>query len=239
MIITLNNKLDENHEFAFLVDILNENIQKQNSDIITMLEKMLLSLLVTKLEVFLETETSNWFNKMKLDSFNNVSALSDVVKKEIIIDTYEQLSEDLKYGVISKQRKRKLNNFQLLIDDLYPLKNLDIDFKLTLNSHGSKEIAKILRKIGLENVFKEMEKKSEIQSSEILEGINVTSNIDYESNLNKLINYRNSIIHDDILNSISYTEINEFIENVNLLGTVVENYIQTITQPKETEEVSN
>ena len=55
MINKLNECLDENKEFSQLVDLINNSIENDNKNIFV-LEKLLIILMVTKLEVFLEDE---------------------------------------------------------------------------------------------------------------------------------------------------------------------------------------
>ena len=156
MINKLNNILDDNKEFEKLVDLINYE-SKKDSEKVVVLEKMLIVLLVTKLEVFLENSTSEWFEFMKKDTTNTSFNLSDRIKKEIIKNTISDVYDELKEGRISNRNKSKINNFNILIDDFFPLDKIDIKFKITLNSHGSSEIISLLRKIGIENIFDSMQ----------------------------------------------------------------------------------
>lgn len=228
MIKELNKYLDKNNEFHYLVDLLNENIKLETNKII-ILEKVVIITLVTKLETFLENKTSEWFENLKKDKFNTSFNLSLLTKKEIVKNTIDKIYNELKNGTISPKNKNKIKNFNILLDDFYPLENLDIEFKITLNSHGSNEIKNLLKKIGIDNIFELMEQLDESAiDDELIEGITLTTKLDYEGNINKLINYRNNIIHEDTLNSISYSDLNEFITNVNLLGKAVNYYIDNI-----------
>ena len=83
MINKLDDILDGNKEFAKLVDLINYQSEEE-SEKVTVLEKMLIVLLVTKLEVFLENSTSEWFEFMKKDTTNTSFNLSVQIKKEII-----------------------------------------------------------------------------------------------------------------------------------------------------------
>lgn len=235
MINKLNKTLDENNEFSYLIDLLNDSINKENEKI-KVLEKAVITLLVTKLETFLENKTSDWFENLKTDKFYNSTNLSKTIKQEIIKDTIDKTYDELKKGYISVKNKNKLNNFNLLLDEPYPLNKLDIDFKITLGSHGGNEIKNLLKKIDIDNIFDLMEKLNELaENNEVIEGINLSNKIDYESNINKLINYRNNIIHEDILNSISYSDLNEFIISANLLSQAVEYHIDNLLNPVDIE----
>lgn len=218
MIKKLIHEIDENNEFSDIIDILNNNHDTR------VLEKSVIILLVTKMEVFLEQKTSEWFiNLIKTNKKSNI--LSEITKKEIITNTISIIYEEIKNGTISSSNKNKLRNFNLLLDSNYPLKDLDLDFKITLNSHGSAEIKKLLKKIGIDNIFENME-KIDNNNYEELESIKLTSKIDYEGTINKLINYRNNIIHEDILNSLSTEDLNTFINCVNLLAKATIYYLQ-------------
>ena len=226
MINKLDDTLDGNKEFAKLVDLINYQ-SEEDSEKITVLEKMLIVLLVTKLEVFLENSTSEWFEFMKKDTTNTSFNLSDQIKKEIIKNTISDVYDELKDGRISKRNKSKINNFNILIDDFFPLDKIDIQFKITLNSHGSSEIISLLRKIGIENIFDSMEQYQNKKNTKASFGnIDLTIQLDYEGNINKLINYRNKIIHEDYSINISSNDINEFIDSVNLLSNIVKNHIR-------------
>ena len=223
MINKLNSSLDDNKEFAKLVDLINCESEK-DSEKVTVLEKMLIVLLVTKLEVFLENSTSEWFEFMKKDINNTSFNLSDQIKKEIIKNTISDVYDELKDGRISNRNKSKINNFNILIDDFFPLNKIDIQFKITLNSHGSSEIISLLRKIGIENIFVSMEQcQNEKNTKARLGNIDLTIQLDYEGNINKLINYRNKIIHEDYSINISFNDINEFVGSVNLLSPLMIN----------------
>lgn len=226
MINKLDDTLDGNKEFAKLVDLINYE-SEEGSEKVTVLEKMLIVLLVTKLEVFLENSTSEWFEFMKKDTTNTSFNLSDQIKKEIIKNTISDVYDELKDGRISNRNKSKINNFNILIDDFFPLDKIDIQFKITLNSHGSSEIISLLRKIGIENIFDSMEQYQNKKNTNASFGnIDLTIQLDYEGNINKLINYRNKIIHEDYSINISSNDINEFIDSVNLLSNIVKNHIR-------------
>lgn len=226
MINKLDDTLDGNKEFAKLVDLINYE-SEEGSEKVTVLEKMLIVLLVTKLEVFLENSTSEWFEFMKKDTTNTSFNLSDQIKKEIIKNTISDVYDELKDGRISNRNKSKINNFNILIDDFFPLDKIDIQFRITLNSHGSSEIISLLRKIGIENIFDSMEQYQNKKNTNASFGnIDLTIQLDYEGNINKLINYRNKIIHEDYSINISSNDINEFIDSVNLLSNIVKNHIR-------------
>lgn len=228
MINKLDNKFDKNMEFSNLIDMLNENIER-NSNNIKLLEKMAIILLVTKLETYLENKTRDWFEILKQDNMNTAYNLSNEVKKQIIRDTVDNVYNELSKGVISANNRNKLKNFNMLLDEFYPLSELDIDFKLTLNEHGSNEIIKLLRKIGIDDIFNKMDDLEKINIKvEVVAGINVTTKIDYKSKINTLINYRNNAIHEDILNNISYRDLNLFINSTNLLLNTVDNYLESL-----------
>lgn len=239
MIQTLNEYLDKDGEFSNLVALLNNSIQKKDNNI-TILEKAIIVLMVTKLEVFLENKTSEWFNYLKQDEINTSNNLSSTIKQEIIMSTISDVYEELRNGKISNKNKSKLNNFNILTDDFYPLSKLDIEFKMTLNSHGSKEISKLLKKIGIEDVFSLMEQYEEKKNTEELLGdISLTVQFDYKGNIDKLVKYRNMIIHEDNLSSISYSDLNEFINSVNLLSVVVDDSVNKVYIESEELEVVN
>ncbi len=239
MIQTLNEYLDKDGEFSNLVALLNNSIQKKDKNI-TILEKAIIVLMVTKLEVFLENKTSEWFNYLKQDEINTSNNLSSTIKQEIIMSTISDVYEELRNGKISNKNKSKLNNFNILTDDFYPLSKLDIEFKMTLNSHGSKEISKLLKKIGIEDVFSLMEQYEEKKNTEELLGdISLTVQFDYKGNIDKLVKYRNMIIHEDNLSSISYSDLNEFINSVNLLSVVVDDSVNKVYIESEELEVVN
>lgn len=239
MIQTLNEYLDKDGEFSNLVALLNKSIQKKDNNI-TVLEKAIIVLMVTKLEVFLENKTSEWFNYLKQDEMNTSNNLSSTIKQEIIMSTISDVYEELRNGKISNKNKRKLNNFNILTDDFYPLSKLDIEFKITLSSHGSTEIGKLLKKIGIEDIFNLMEQHEEKKNKEEVVGdISLTVQFDYKGNIDKLVKYRNMVIHEDNLSSISYSDLNEFINSVNLLSIIVEDYIRKVRIENEELEVVN
>lgn len=237
MIQTLNEFLDKDGEFSNLVQLLNKSIQKKDNNI-TVLEKVIIVLMVTKFEVFLENKTSEWFNYLKQDEMNTSNNLSSTIKQEIIMSTISDVYEELRNGKISNKNKSKLNNFNILTDDFYPLSKLDIEFKITLSSHGSTEISKLLKKIGIEDVFNLMEQHEEKKNKEeVLGDISLTVQFDYKGNIDKLVKYRNMVIHEDNLSSISYSDLNEFINSVNLLSVIVEDYIRKVHMENEELEV--
>ena len=108
MIQTLNEYLDKDGEFSNLVALLNNSIQKKDKNI-TILEKAIIVLMVTKLEVFLENKTSEWFNYLKQDEINTSNNLSSTIKQEIIMSTISDVYEELRNGKISNKNKSKIN----------------------------------------------------------------------------------------------------------------------------------
>ena len=74
---------------------------------------------------------------------------------------------------------------------------------------------------------------------ELLGDISLTVKFDYKGNIDKLVKYRNMIIHEDNLSSISYSDLNEFINSVNLLSVIVEDYIRKVRIENEELEVAN
>lgn len=239
MINKLNECLDENKEFSQLVDLINNSIENDNKNIFV-LEKLLIILMVTKLEVFLEKSTSQWFDTLKKEPIYTAYNLSETIKREVIKDTINSIYDELKNGTISNRNKNKINNFNILLDDFYPLNKLDIEFKITLNSHGSSEIKSLLKKIGISDIFELMEEKLACrENDEFLGDINLTTQVDYESNINKLINYRNKIIHEDDNVNMSYFDINEFVESLNLLSNIVKDYVQNFCIDNNVEQINS
>lgn len=239
MINKLNECLDENKEFSKLVDLINNSIENDNKNIFV-LEKLLIILMVTKLEVFLEKSTSQWFDTLKKEPIYTAYNLSETIKREVIKDTINSIYDELKNGTISNRNKNKINNFNILLDDFYPLNKLDIEFKITLNSHGSSEIKSLLKKIGISDIFELMEEKLACrENDEFLGDINLTTQVDYEGNINKLINYRNKIIHEDDNVNMSYFDINEFVESLNLLSNIVKDYVQNFCIDNNVEQINS
>lgn len=224
MINKLISPIDENNEFSDLVDILNEYIRQNKQKEIRILEKNVIIFLVTKMETFLEKKTVEWLENQKKAN-KTVYDLPDVAKKEIIKNTTEVVYDEIKEGYISANNKNKLYNFNLLLDEYFPIEKLDFDFRITLKSHGSNEIKRLLKKIGIEDIFQEIDKIESTYELEEIESIHLKTKIEYEGNINKLVKYRNDIIHEDMLNSISYADLNAFIRSVNVLGKTILTYL--------------
>ena len=211
--------LDPQGDIERIIDCINKlEPQKNNED--NLYKKIFIVMLCTKFECFLENITSKWFEKLKNDSLL-CHNLPEVVKQEIIKDSIEKVYDDLKNGKISIQNKSKLNNFKLLMNEFIPLSELDVDFKIRMGSHGSKEVEKLLKKIGISDIFDKIKDDINIE----VEQISIKTSFDYRGVIDKMIKYRNNILHEDRLDLITIQDLDVFIKIVNKVCTYVSNYI--------------
>ena len=109
------------------------------------------------------------------------------------------------------------------MNDFTPLRELDVEFKIRMGSHGSKEVEKLLKKIGIDNIFDKLEDDINID----MEQISIKTSFDYRGLIDKMIKYRNNILHEDRLDLITIQDLDVFIKAVNKVCTYVSNYIDT------------
>lgn len=211
--------LDPQGDIERIIDCINK-LEPQKNNEGNLYKKIFIVMLCTKFECFLENITSKWFEKLKNDSLLCYN-LPEVVKQEIIKDSIEKVYDDLKNGKISTQNKSKLNNFKLLINEFIPLSELDVDFKIRMGSHGSKEVEKLLKKIGISDIFDKIKDDINIE----VEQISIKTSFDYRGVIDKMIKYRNNILHEDRLDLITIQDLDVFIKTVNKVCTYVSNYI--------------
>ena len=211
--------LDPQGDIERIIDCINK-LEPQKNNEGNLYKKIFIVMLCTKFECFLENITSKWFEKLKNDSLLCYN-LPEVVKQEIIKDSIEKVYDDLKNGKISTQNKSKLNNFKLLINEFIPLSELDVDFKIRMGSHGSKEVEKLLKKIGISDIFEKIKDDINIE----MEQISIKTSFDYRGVLDKMIKYRNNILHEDRLDLITVQDLDVFIKTVNKVCTYVSDYI--------------
>jgi len=181
------------------------------------------------MEVFLEKKTSEWFLKLQKDKQKNTTNISKNIKKAIIYDTLEKITEDFSEHGLNITNKKRIQNFNILTDPEYPLEFIEIDFKLPLNAHGGNEIKKLLNKIGIPDIYTLIDETVE-EDTEVISEIELSTKFDYEGCLNKLIRFRNIIAHDDLFPSISFSDINDFIKGVNDLGKTVIKYLESLNE---------
>lgn len=215
------NILDPKGDIERIIDYIKELEQEKNNES-NLYKKMFIVMLCTKFECFLENITSKWFEKLKNNSLSCYS-LPELAKQEIIKDSIDKVYDDLKNGKISTQNKSKFNNFKLLMNDFTPLRELDVEFKIRMGSHGSKEVEKLLKKIGIDNIFDKLEDDINID----MEQISIKTSFDYRGLIDKMIKYRNNILHEDRLDLITIQDLDVFIKAVNKVCTYVSNYIDT------------
>lgn len=220
MSLRLNNSIDRKNDINSLIDFK----KKVNKNEVDLINKMIIILLVTKLETRIEDYSSEWFKKLKSKQSSTVSVFTEEAINEIIKETFEDLEEDFQKKKMNENNKSKYNNFNIKFNKNIPLSDIDVDFRITLGSHKEKEVVNLFKKLGVSNVFEEMnairQNKDEIKFKEV----NVSIVDDLEGTYNKLVQTRNSLIHNDNSIPFSDTDIDKYIELVNLFDEFMTNY---------------
>jgi hypothetical protein len=205
--------LDQSEEIDFLINLLSD--EKTENNIYLLVQKSLIVFLITKLEVFIEKSTSYFFKELKKIDGLKVSDFEMSMRKEIIKQTYLEVQNDIAMGNISERNKKKLNNFNLLIDEEFLFEHINLEFKIKIDDHGSNEIKQIFGKIGFENIFDEVDNVIVNNKADKIFGIDIENTIDIKGLFDKFISYRNTIIHEDRIETISSKDILDFINALN------------------------
>lgn len=104
------------------------------------------------------------------------------------------------------------------------LVDLPLDTRLSFGKHGEKELVKLFRRFGLEDVFDVALIEVEEAGSRI--------KIDIRADVNSLINLRNNIIHGDASPSITVEQIDGYITRLMLfadsLDTVLDQHCSSL-----------
>ena len=220
MSLKLNNDIDKRNDVNALIELKNN----ASTDEIELINRLIIILLVTKLETGIETFSSDWFNKLKSNPSNTVSVFSEEAIDEIIKETYDDLKDDFERRKISNDNKAKYKNFIIKFDRNIPLNEVEVDFRITLNRHKKSEVLHLFKKIGISNVFDEMNKIKNKKDEVQFRDVNVSVEEDLEGVYNKLIRTRNELIHNDYSIPFSEADIEKYIELVNLFDEVISNF---------------
>lgn len=180
------------------VDLLLEEADKcapggmrENEHLAAALNKAALLLLTGKFESFLESTAEEF-----LFALNQAGAHARHIPERLLVEhsvkAVKEAKERLARGDIANLR----NVFLALgrhWGELEPCSNLSVCCKFSYGKHGEKEIMRLFRRLGIDNVFTVV-KVTILQ--ETYEGQS-PSEIDIKGMVNSLINIRNNILHQD------------------------------------------
>jgi hypothetical protein len=191
--------------------------------------KAAILLLSAKFENFLEQIVDEF--RVRLQEANLMpNKLPDAIRifsSQFIVT--EEFLRTLKSGKISTKSDKNstlttLKKIVTMWDSGKRIESLDIDNSFSYGKHGQKEIIKLFKRIGVENIFDccPVFKTQESMSSEAESLVQ----IDLAASVNALTNFRNNIIHSDGSPSLTYEQIRTYIGHLVLFADEVGNCLE-------------
>lgn len=173
--------------------------QAKNDENNTIYLKSIIIMLVVKLEAFVEDSVVNFVVQLKKIKVKNIP---QKIKNEIAKNVLKKVSDVDTNKLINYVDVIKI--IAILWDDKFDFKNLDYDFSIKVTNHGGKGINDVFQKIGIDDIL------NKIDEIDIEDTIYTVSN-----EINKLINWRHLIIHDNI------KTLNATIQDLEIIKKIV------------------
>lgn len=181
------------------VDILTElaNQNEINEQLFVIYIKSSLLLLSAKFEAFLENVISEFATHLENIRLNS-KHLPDIIK---INSANAILNDDIILSIrqLNIRQKSRLEKVSDLFQDKL-VESLTINTKFDYGKHGPREIIKLFRGIGIEDIFSECH----VYNYNSLLG---PAEVDMKGPINSVTNHRNQIIHNDLKPNITLSEL--------------------------------
>lgn len=200
----------------------NESKQRTNNEKIYY--KAIVLLLCAKLEKFVKDSANEYYKtllsyKLSADKWPENFILEildneiDLIKEKTIKNYKNKIHVDLK------------KNLSLFWDEKYVIKNLHNTFSISISNNGTTEFKKAYKKIGYPDIIEQLKEFEQVKDNF---GIKTRISISIVDTINKVINMRHNIIHDDACPPITEEDIDKYIE-------VFKSFVEQIDEKLSTE----
>ena len=173
--------------------------------------KVIILLLCAKLEKFVKDSTNEYIDLL-LEKNLTKDKLPEKFVIEILKNELSKIQKDSVEHYIHNERSRERSKiFSLIWDDKYCLDSLQKkDFVVSISNNGTTAFEDTYKKIGFPDIIKNL---SDYQQEDDISGLITTStNYSIPDTINKVINIRHKIIHDDATPPITKNDVNLYVE---------------------------
>jgi len=166
----------------------------------SILNKSALLLLLAKFENFLESALNEYIDQIKA-----VKPKPDILSEYLKVHSLNHVLND---SFVKKLKHYNTSVFKPirkvipLFDNTKKIEDIFINTNFNYGKHGHKEVIKLFKRIGIEDIF---EKVKIYETKKSL--INTKAKIDFSANINAMTNYRNLILHEDTSPSLTHQQI--------------------------------
>lgn len=193
--------------------------------------KVIILLLCAKLEKFVKDSTNEYIDLL-LEKNLTKDKLPEKFVIEILKNELSKIQKDSVEHYIHNERSRERSKiFSLIWDDKYCLDSLQKkDFVVSISNNGTTAFEDTYKKIGFPDIIKNL---SDYQQEDDISGLITTStNYSIPDTINKVINIRHKIIHDDATPPITKNDVDLYVkifkEFVKQINSELEKGIQDI-----------
>ena len=183
--------------------------------------KVIILLLCAKLEKFVKDSTNEYISSL-LSLNLTKEQLPPTFVKEVIKNEVQTINEKTVERYIENERYQERSKvFSLIWDSKYHLKNLEKDdFVISISNNGTTEFKDTYKKIGFPDIINNL---SDYQQETNISGLVTTIAYSVAEKINKVINLRHEIIHNDATPNITKTDIDLYVE-------VFKNFVEQIDE---------
>lgn len=173
--------------------------------------KVIILLLCAKLEKFVKDSTNEYIDAL-LKKRLSKDKLPEKLVVEIIKNELSKIQNDsverYMHNEISKKRSKVLS---LIWDNEYYLEVLQKnDFVVSISNNGTTAFEDTYKKIGLPDIIKNLSDYQ--QEDAVSDSITTSTKYPISGTINKVINMRHKIIHDDATPAITKYEVDLYVE---------------------------
>ena len=206
----LENTLQSFLETLAEVDILIQFSKTYTSDELKYMtfNKSALLLLTTKFETFVESIAEQYIyvlNHLNLPC-NDIPKILRLHHSQYILENFKKYQNLRDF----QRHATELTDLSLLWDSEKPFNRLKIECKFSYGKHGGKELQRLFKQIGIDNIFssvnifRERENMWDDKPQKI--------HVDFKSIFNRIVNMRNNIIHEDASPGLTCGVVDDYKE---------------------------
>lgn len=172
--------------------------------------KVIILLLCAKLEKYVKDSTNEYINSL-LSLNLTKEQLPQTFIKEIIKNEVQKINSITAEKYIENERcKERSKVFSLIWDSKYILKNLEKDdLIVSISNNGTTAFKDIYKKIGFPDIIDNL---LDYQKETDIGGFATSTAYSITEKINKVIQLRHAIIHDDATPGITKSDINLYVE---------------------------
>lgn len=182
---------------------------KNDQDNYKVYNKVIILLLCAKLEKYIKDSTKEY-----IEIISSMKLTKDKLPNELLIELIKNEltkinSKTVDKYIFDKDCKERAKIFSLIWDTKFTLNHISKEeFAISITNNGTTAFENIYKKIGFQNIITKLENYEETTT---ISGITTSYTYSFDEYINKIINMRHNIIHDDATPNITINEINLYV----------------------------